>query len=123
MKAKKKKEKSEVIIDAILHSYIYLVVIFKWSEAGVGCFTLSLSHSFIGICSVSFDFQTKKENTRAKKKKCRQDEDAAIEKHIHTKMKKRGKKIWLLSLMKKKRKEKKFALYIPSVLWGSRSDD
>ena len=94
------REKHKVIIDAISHSHIYLLVIFKWSESGVvGCFSLPLTRT-PSSASVLFHltFKPKKnartrerENTRAKK--CTQDEDAAattaaaaaaIETRIHT---------------------------------------
>ena len=102
-----KKEKHEVIIDAILYSYIHLLVIFKWSEAGVGCLSLSLlpllTHRHL-FCFIWLSNQKKNENTRAKRN-VRQDEDAAIQTHIYTKCKKESK--WLLSLKKKTEKKKK----------------
>jgi hypothetical protein len=70
----------------------------KWGQRSL---SLSLV-SHIGICSVSFDFQTKKEKRRIQeRKKCTQDEDVAIKPHIYTQktrkkrtviFKKRGKK-------------------------------
>ncbi len=67
-------------------TYTYLLFSNEVKPALVASLSLSL-FSHIGICSVSFDFQTKKENTRAKK--CTQDEDAAIKTHIYTKCKKK----------------------------------
>ncbi len=69
---------------------------------------LSLSlFSHIGICSVSFDFQTKKREYKSEKK-CTQDEDAAIKTHIYTKCEKKENDCYL---QKKNEEKKKLALY------------
>jgi hypothetical protein len=86
-------------------TYTYLLFSNEIRPALVASLSLPL-FSHIGICSVSFDFQTKKREYKSEKK-CTQDEDAAIKTHIYTKYKKKK----MTVIFKKKEEKKKLALY------------